>query len=185
MLAAAVLAVAYLIWAPPTADLAAQTFRADLFSQHGFLLWNNFWYSGHYLPGYSVLSPPLGALIDPRVLGALSAVAAAGCFGAMARYRYGDRAFLATQWFGAATVTNLLTGRITFALGLAVGLGALLALQRRRAFGAPVLGMLTALASPVAALFVAMASAAVARGEWRRPAAILGAASLATALAMS
>jgi hypothetical protein len=185
MLAAAVLAVAYLIWAPPTADLAAQTFRADLFSQHGFLLWNNFWYSGHYLPGYSVLYPPLGALIDPRVLGALSAVAAAGCFGAMARYRYGDRAFLATQWFGAATVTNLLTGRITFALGLAVGLGALLALQRRRAVAAPVLGMLTALASPVAALFVVMASAAVARGDWRRPAVILGASSLATALAMS
>ncbi len=185
MLAAAVLSLAYLIWAPPTADLAAQTFRADLFAQHGFLVWNDFWYSGHYLPGYSVLYPPLGALIDPRVLGALAAVAAAGCFGAMARHRYGDRARLATQWFGAATVTNLLTGRITFALGLAVGLGALLALQRRRSALAPGLGALTALASPVAALFVAMATAAVARGDWKRPAIIVGATSLATALAMS
>ncbi len=185
MLAAAVLAVAYLIWAPPTADLAAQTFRADLFSQHGFLIWNDYWYSGHYLPGYSVIYPPLGALIDPRVLGALAAVAAAGCFGAMARHRYGDRAVVATQWFGAATVTNLLTGRITFALGLAAGLGSLLALQRRRAIAAPVLGSLTALASPVAALFVALATAAVARGEWRRPALVLGTAALGTSVAIS
>ncbi len=185
MLAAAVLAAAYLIWAPPTADLAAQTFRADLFSQHGYLLWDNFWYSGHYLPGYSLLYPPLGALIDPKVLGALSAVAAAGLFGAIARRRYGSRAFLATQWFGAATVTNLATGRITFALGIAIGLGALLALQRCRPLAAPGLGVLTAFASPVAALFVAVAAAAVARGDWRRPALILGASSLGAATLMS
>lgn len=185
MLAAAVLAAAYLIWAPPTADLAAQTFRADLFSQHGYLLWNNFWYAGHYLPGYSVLYPPLGALVGPRLLGAIAAVAAAGLFGAIARRRYGDRARLATQWFGAATITNLLTGRITFALGVAVGLGALLALQRRRAVAAPALGALTALASPVAALFVAIAAVAVARGEWRRQALRLGAASLAAAGVLS
>jgi hypothetical protein len=178
MLVAAVLAAAYLIWSPPSADLAAQVFRADLFSAHGFLIFNNDWYSGHYLPGYSVLYPPLGAALSPRLVGALAAVTAAGLFAAMARHRYGDRARLAIWWFGAATATNLLTGRITFALGLAVGLGTLLALQRRRTHAAVALGALTALASPVAALFVALACAAVATGPWRRSAAAVGVASL-------
>ena len=185
MLAAAVLAAAYLIWNPPSADLAAQTFRADLFSEHGFLIFNNLWYSGHYLPGYSVLYPPLGAALGPRLVGALAAVAAAGLFAAIARHRYGDRARLAIWWFGAATATNLLTGRITFSLGLAVGLGALYALQRRRTAMAAALGALTALASPVAALFVALASATVATGAWRRSAAAAGAASLAVVVVLS
>lgn len=185
MLVAAVLAAVYLIWSPYSPDLAAQTFRADIFSAHGYLLWNNDWYAGHYLLGYSLTYPPLGALLGPRLLGALAAVAAAGLFGALARHRFGDRARVATLWFGAATVTNLLTGRITFALGVAVGLGALLALQRRRPVLAPALGVLTAFSSPVAALFVALAAAAVARGEWRRPAATLALATLAAALALS
>src|SRR4051794_37114899 len=99
MLAAAVLAAIYLIASPASADLAAQTFRADLFADHGFLVWNNFWYSGHTLPGYTLISPPVGALLGPRLVGALAAVAAAGCFGALARHRYGERARLATWWF--------------------------------------------------------------------------------------
>jgi hypothetical protein len=185
MLPAVVLAAAYLIVSPSSADMAAQTFRADLFADHGFLIWNNFWYSGHYLPGYSVIYPPLGALLGPRLVGALAAVAAAACFGAIARHRYGGRARLATWWFGAATVTNLITGRITFALGLALALAAMLALQRRRGVLAPLLAVLTALASPVAALFVALAGAAVAAGSFRRPAAIVALAAFAVAGVMS
>src|SRR5436190_24395195 len=98
MLVAAVCAVAYLLIAPPSPDLAAQTFRADLFASHGFLIWSNAWYSGHYLPGYSVLFPPLGALFGPRLVGAISAVVAAGLFGAIARDRYGERARAGTLW---------------------------------------------------------------------------------------
>ncbi len=185
MLAAAVLAAAYLILSPASADLAAQTFRANLFADHGFLIWNNYWYAGHYLPGYSVIYPPLGALLGPRVLGALAAVAAAGCFGALARHRYGDRARLATWWFGAATVTNLITGRITFAIGLALALAAMLALQRERRLLAPLLAVFTALASPVAALFAVLAGVAVASGKHRRPAALVALAAFAVAGVMS
>ena len=36
MVSALVLAVVYLVWAPPSADLAAQAFRAHLFAEHGF-----------------------------------------------------------------------------------------------------------------------------------------------------
>src|SRR6478736_3383332 len=124
MVAAALLALAYLVWQPSSADLAAQTFRSDLFSSHGFLLWNDYWYGGHALPGYSLLFPPLGALLGPRLAGALAAVAAAALFGLIARRAYADRARLATLWFGAATATMLFTGRLTFALGVAIGLAA-------------------------------------------------------------
>ena len=64
-LLAAALAAVYLAWAPASQDLAAATFRADLFADHGFAIWNNAWYAGHYLLSYSVLYPPLGALARP------------------------------------------------------------------------------------------------------------------------
>ncbi len=173
MLAAAVLAIAYLILEPASADHAAQTFRSDLFASHGFLLWNNDWYGGHYLPGYSVLFPPLGAALGPRLAGALAAVAAAGLFGALARHAYGDRARLATLWFGAGIGATLFTGRLTFVLGIAIGLGALLALQRRRPVLAGGLAVLTVCGSPVAGLFLGLAGVAVMLAGDRRGGALV------------
>jgi hypothetical protein len=185
LLAAAILVVAYLIVAPSPADLAAQAFRADLFSAHGYLIWNDLWYSGHSLLGYSILYPPLGALLGPRAVGAIAALAAAAAFAALARRRYGDRARLAIWWFGAATATNLVSGRITFALGLAFGLGTILALERRRTAFAIALAVATSLASPVAGLLLAFAAAVRATlGERRRAAGVAGAA-LATLLVLS
>ncbi len=173
MLVAGLLAIAYLILEPHSADLAAQTFRSDLFASHGFLVWNNDWYGGHYVPGYSVLFPPLGAALGPRLVGALAAVTAAGLFGALARYGHGDRARLATLWFGAGTAAMLFTGRLTFALGIAIGLGALLALQRQRPLLAAVLSVLTVCGSPVAGLFLALAGVAVMLAGDRRGGALV------------
>ena len=36
-------AVVYLIWQPRTVDLAAHAFRADLFGEEGFTIWNGLW----------------------------------------------------------------------------------------------------------------------------------------------
>lgn len=194
---AAVLAAVYLIWEPPSADLAAQTFRADLFADHGFAIWTNAWYGGITLPSYSVLFPPLAAALGPRLVGALAAVAAAALFGALVRGRGGSgkAEMLGALWFGAATAVSLFTGRLTFALGVALGLGALLALQRRRPLLAGGLSVLTVLASPVAGLFLAIAGAAVAispqrtleRGHRssRRAAVVVTASSLATIAALA
>ncbi len=173
MLVAGLFAIAYLILEPPSADLAAQTFRSDLFASHGFLLWNNYWYGGHYLPGYSVLFPPLGAALGPRLVGALAAVTAAGLFGALARHGHGDRARLAILWFGAGTGAMLFSGRLTFALGIAIGLGALLALQRQRPLLAAGLAVLTVCGSPVAGLFLALAGVAVMLAGDRRGGALV------------
>jgi len=147
-------AVAYLLAAPSSADLAAQEYRADL----GLVLWDNGWYAGHHMPGYSVLFPPLAALLGPRLVGALSAVAAAALFERLVRGSDGARP--AALWFAVATVTMLITGRLTFALGVAIGLGAVLAAARARHGWACALAALTSLASPVAGAFVALAAAA-------------------------
>ena len=159
MLPALALAIVYLIWAPPSADLAAQTFRTDLFEAHGFEVWSNAWYGGLHLPGYSLLYPPLASILGVRLVGALAVVAAAGLFAMLVRPRYGDRATLAIWLFGAGAATNLFTGRLTFALGVAVAMAALVALDRGRRGWAGALAALASLASPVSGLFTAFAGA--------------------------
>jgi hypothetical protein len=164
-LLAAALALAYVVISPPSLDLAAHLLRAKLFATEGFGLWNNWWYAGHNTPGYSVLFPPLAAALSPQVVGAASAVGTAALFEALAHRRFGREALLGSLWFGAATAVDLFTGRLTFAFGLLPAFGAALALQRRRDGLAGALAVLTALASPVAALFAALAAVATAIGR--------------------
>ena len=162
-LIAAALAVVYLILKPRSPDLAAHIFRSELFGREGFTIWNGQWYGGHHTPAYSILSPPLGWLLGPQPMAALSAVGATICFTELARGHFGPRAArVGTIWFGAGSATLLATNRLPFALGIAFGVAAALALQRRRRLLAPVLGVLCAISSPVAGLFLAMAGLAYA-----------------------
>ncbi len=156
---AALGAAVYLLLDPATADHAAQEYRAGL----GVGLWDNGWFAGHHTPAYSLLSPALGALLGVRVAGALSAVFAAGLFGLIAQRTWGPRAgSVAAVWFAIGVLAQLVSGRLTFLLGAAFGLAALLALQRARPLIACALALLTSVASPVAGLFLALA--AIARG---------------------
>ena len=176
---------AFAVLRPHPVDLAAGTYRADLFAREGFTIWNGQWYGGHHTVPYSLLFPPLAALIGPAVLGALAAVASAALFEALTRAWAGSAARFGAAWFGLGTGTLLFTGRIPFALGVAIGLGALLALQRGRTRVAIVLAALCSLASPVAGLFAALAAAAHAvAGRRAAPAAAAGAA-LAPPLALA
>ncbi|MGZ4350563.1 MAG: hypothetical protein ACXVRX_08580 [Solirubrobacteraceae bacterium] len=156
---AALLAAAYVIVSPPTQDLAAHLFRADLFAQQGFGLWNDYWYAGHHLPGYSVLFPAVSALLTPQLAAALAATATAAVFEPLARRHFGERAWLGAAVFGAATAINLYTGRLPLAFGALPALAAIAALDRGRTAPAAALALLAALCSPVAALFAALAAA--------------------------
>ena len=162
-------ALVYLIWQPRTVDLAAHTFRADLFGEEGFTIWNGQWYGGHHTPAYSILSPALAWLLSPPLALAVAAVASAALFPPLARGAFGEeRARWGSIWFGVGTATLLFTSRLPFALGVAFGLAALLALQRRRYVWAVVFAALCPLGSPVAGLFLAMAGVAfslAARGD--------------------
>jgi hypothetical protein len=155
-----VIAAVYVIVAPRSEDLAAHLLRGKLFATEGYGIWNNWWYGGHNVPGYSVLFPPLGALLTPQVVAAISVPVSAALFESLVYRRFGDDAWLGALWFAVASATSLFTGRLTFALGLVPAIGTALALQRRRPGLAAALAVLTALASPVDALFAALAGAA-------------------------
>lgn len=156
----AALGAAYLISEPPGSDLTAALFRTELFEREGFTAYSGQWYSGHHTPGYSLLAPPLSALLGPRLLGALVAVASIVLFERLASRGFGSRAWVATCWFAVGIAANLWVARVPFGLGVALGLGAALAAQRERHVAAGVLAGLSGLASPVAGAFVALAGAA-------------------------
>ena len=159
---AALGAAAYLLLEPFSADLAAQTYRAGLVHDTGLGgLWNNGWFAGHHTPGYGVLSSPLAALLGVRLAGALAALAATALFAVVAERHWGRQAAgAAALWFALGATAMLLSGRLTFLLGVALALAAVLALQASRPRPATALAVATALASPVAALFLALAALA-------------------------
>ncbi len=170
----AALGVVYVIVAPPSSDLAAAGYRSELFSRVGLTLWDNGWYGGHHLLGYSLLAPGLGALLGLQLLGALSMIAAAALFAALLKGRGPARATrLAAWWFALGAGVTLLANRIPFDLGLALGLASLVvaassskpALGRVRAATALALALACALASPVAGAFLALAALAWALGR--------------------
>jgi hypothetical protein len=157
----AALGLLYVVLAPASADLAAAAYRSDLFARAGFTLWDNDWYGGHHLPAYSTLAPALGALLGPRLLAAVSATIAAALFAALLDGRFAPRTTrIAGCWFALGAGVELLSGRVPFTLGLTLALGALLAAQRARRAGACALAVLSALASPVAAAFLALVALA-------------------------
>jgi hypothetical protein len=164
------LALAYLIVQPPAGDLAAATYRGDLFARVGFALRDSGWYAahGHYLPGYSLLSPELGAWLGVYTVLALSAVAAAALFGLIAQRVFSPAgARVAAGWFALGFGVGLLSGRVPYDLGFAIGLAAVLALLSDRLVLALALAVVTSLASPVAGAFLALAGVADAlAGGW-------------------
>jgi hypothetical protein len=156
-LIAAAFAAVYVILEPRSPDLAAHIFRSELFGREGFTIWNGQWYGGHHTPAYSILSPPLGWLLGPQLMGAISAVVATACFTEVARRAFGPvEARLGSIWFGAGFGLWLFTNRLPFLLGAAFAVAAVLALQRHRRLPAWILGVLSAISSPVAGLFLAM-----------------------------
>ena len=161
------LAALYLIVSPPAGDLAAATYRSDLFARVGFTTWDTGWYAahGHFLPGYSLLSPALGWLLGVRVLLVVSGVAASVLFALIARRAFDPvAARIAAVVFALGFSVELLSGRVPYDLGFALGLGAVLALMRGRFAWALGLAVLTSIASPVAGAFLALAGVAAAMG---------------------
>ncbi len=187
MLCAAALLLLWLVLAPRTPDLAAAAYRLNLFEHLGFAVYDEHWYGGHALPGYSVLFPPLAWLLGLRAVGALSVLVSTLCFERIAVAVYGRSARWAAVPFALAAVGDVWIGRLAFALGLAFALAAVLALvggegartdQAADARGAgtgavpwrpgaaALLAAMSAAASPVAGVLLALA--ALSESLWRR-----------------
>jgi len=176
------LAVAWLALGPATPDLAAQVHRVGMFATHGFSVWDNTWYDGHHALGYSLVFPAVGAAVGARIAGAAAAVASAALFESLLRGR-GARA--ACWWFAVGCVADLVIGRLTYALGVTVGLAAIAAFTRGWTAVAVALAVACAATSPVAGLFLALAGVGLALARRRIEALALSGAAGATVVALS
>ena len=128
--------------------------------------------AGHGLPGYSLIYPPLAALLGMRLLGALCVLASSLLFARLAQAAYGEAARWGAMWFAVAALGDVWIGRLTFALGVSLALAAGLALARERWLWAGALAALCAAASPVAGVLLGLAGLSVALA-WRSPRALL------------
>jgi hypothetical protein len=164
--AAAALAAALAWLGPPGADFAAHVFQRDLFIEHGFALWTNYWYAGRYsFVGYSLVYYPLAAVIGIKLLAVISVAAATAAFTAVVERTWGPVGIWAGRVFAVAAAASVLTAAFPYMLGLAFALASLVALSAGRFV---VFGLLVALAfaaSPLAfvLLLVILAGVALAR----------------------
>lgn len=156
---AGVLIAAWLVVAPRSPDLAAQTYRAWLFENSGFSVWDNNWYGGHHLPGYSLVFPWLALVLGIKLVGAAAVLVSTFAFERIAYEVYGPGARWGVVCFAVAAAGDLWIGRITFALGVTFATLAVWALVRERPWLAGVLAAVCAATSPVAGLLLALAGA--------------------------
>jgi hypothetical protein len=154
---AASIAAALLWFGPAGNDLAAHVYQRALFLKHGFVLWNNFWYAGRYsFVTYSVLYYPLAALLGIKVLALATIAVAALAFAVVVGREWGPVARWSSRTFAVVWAGTVLSAAFPFALGAALALLAVWALQRghRRRF--VLLVVLTLAASPLAFAFLAI-----------------------------
>jgi hypothetical protein len=186
VLLAAAGAAVWLIVDPRTPDLAAQVYRVSLFRHVGFAIWDEHWYAGHALPGYSLLFPPLAALLGMRTVATLAVLASAALFERLVLDAYGEGARWAAAWFAVAALADIWIGRLSFALGVPLALASMLALVRGRTALAVALAVLCAACSPVAGLLLALAGVTQSLiGRSPRAAIVVGAPAVVVAAALA
>jgi hypothetical protein len=168
---------ALLVWmAPPGTDFAAHVYQRAVFVQHGFALWNNFWYAGRYsFVTYSLLYYPLAALLGIRLLAVATISAAALAFAAVVLRQWGPKARWSSRTFAVVWAGTVLSAAFPFALGSALALLAIWALQRRRLVQFALLAVLTLAASPVAFLLLSLVLIGIAIGRRTERRTLIGA----------
>src|SRR5947208_1837503 len=93
-------------------DLPAQNYRVWLLRTHGLIIFDSHWYAGHTLPGYSLLFPPIAAVVGPRLLGALACIASTAAFTRLLRGKRDTGDDVAILWFAVIPVVDLVVGRL-------------------------------------------------------------------------
>src|SRR6476620_5799615 len=171
--AAAASLAALLVWfGPPGTDLAAHVYQRTLFLEHGFVLWNNFWYAGRYsFVTYSVLYYPLAAAIGIKLLAVLIVAAAVAAFAAVVRHEWELHSRWTIRAFAVVWALLVVSAAYPFMLGMALALLSLWSLQLDHRWVFACLTLLTLAASPLAFLLLVVVLVAVAlarRGEPHR-----------------
>ncbi|MCW2977067.1 MAG: hypothetical protein JWM06_2348 [Actinomycetia bacterium] len=161
---AAALVAALLAWlGPPGTDLAAHAYQRTLFLQHGFTLWNNFWYAGRYsFVTYSLLYYPLAAWLGIRLLAVATIALAALAFAVVLGREWGPTARWSSRSFAVVWAGIVLSAAFPFALGIALALLTIWALQAGARWRSVALATLTLAASPLAFLLLVVVLAGIA-----------------------
>ena len=164
-----------LVWlGPPGADLAEHAYQRTLFLHHGFALWNNFWYAGRYsFVTYSVLYYPLAGLLGIRLLAVATVSTAALAFAVVIGREWGPAVRWSSRTFAVVWAGIVLSAAFPFALGAALALLAIWALQARKNGRFALLAALTIAASPLAFLLLALLLAGFGLARWRDRSALL------------
>jgi hypothetical protein len=173
--AAAATLAALLVWlGPPGADLAEHAYQRSLFLQDGFAFWNNFWYAGRYsFVTYSLLYYPLAALLGIKLLAVATVSTAALAFAVVVGRQWGPAVRWSSRTFAVVWAGIVLSAAFPFALGAALALLAMWALQARKHWRFALLAALTLAASPLAFLLLALLLAGFGIARWRDRAALL------------
>jgi hypothetical protein len=157
--------VLFLLFGPPGIDRAAHVYHTSQFEQHGWQVWNNYWYAGRYeLVNYSIIFYPLAAWIGLETLAVLAVAGGAAAFAGLARAGAGRRGRPAALVFAFTWPVIMLAGQYPFALGAAFAMTAMLALVRRHHLTGLLLVILTALTSPLSFLLLTIVLAGAATG---------------------
>jgi hypothetical protein len=167
--ATAALLASLLVWlGPPGADFAAHAYQRSTFLQHGYSLWNNFWYAGRYsFVTYSLIYYPLAALLGIKLLAAASVAASAFAFAVVIEREWGRTARWSGRTFAVVWAGFVLSGAFPFTLGFAFALLALAALQAARRWAFAGLAALSLAASPLAFLLLTVVLAGIGLARWR------------------
>jgi hypothetical protein len=164
---------ALLVWlGPPGADFAAHAYQRTAFLQHGFALWNNFWYAGRYsFITYSLVYYPLAAVVGIKLLAVATVAISAFAFAMVVQLEWGATARWSSRAFAVVWPGLVLSGAFPFTLGVALALLALWMLQLGSRWRFGVLAALSLAASPLAFLLLALVLTGIAlsrRAQGRR-----------------
>jgi hypothetical protein len=160
---------ASLAWlGPPGTDLAAHVYPRAVFLDHGFTFWNNFWYAGRYsFVTYSLLYYPLAALLGIKLLAVATVSTAALAFAVVVWRQWGPAVRWSSRTFAVVWAGIVLSAAFPFALGAALALLAMWALQARKLWRFALFAALTLAASPLAFLLLALLLAGFGIARWR------------------
>lgn len=150
-----------LLVGPAPGDAPAHLYRT-LLVQHGWLVWDNYWYAGDYpLASYSLLYYLPAAVVGNLPLVFLAATASTVLFASIALREWGAAALWPSRVFALLAAAPLFTGLYSYSVGFAAMLGALRALQARRVWLSILLALLTVGFSPLAFAFLCLVLGAV------------------------
>jgi hypothetical protein len=160
------LSALYLALDPQAPDLAAQVARAHAIRYGGVSSWWTGWFGGLSLPSYSFFVPALMSVVGAPATGVLAVIGGSAGAARLARGTLRPRATAVS--FAIAAAADLANGRVTFTVGVSVGVWALAALRSRHGVLATVLSVAVYAASPLAGFFLGLILLASVLGDRTR-----------------